>query len=181
MVFCGRGFQPRSSRQDAAPTWKNLNFTGSGMDIFANPDESAVKKLLSESDLPIEDITAQHLQHFFGCGSDSELEGLVGLELYGEVALLRSLAVATAHRSAGLGSGLVAHAERIAKEHGITSLYLLTTTAEAFFLRRGYVRIPREEAPAAIKGTQEFSGICPVSSAFMVKHLEPISKTPRSN
>jgi amino-acid N-acetyltransferase len=141
------------------------------MDIFANPDESAVKQLLSESGLPIEDITAQHLQDFFGCGSGLELDGLVGLELYGEVALLRSLAVASSRRGSGVGSGLVAHAERHAWEQGVQSLYLLTTSAEKFFLRRGYTRIPRDEAPTAIKGTKEFSGICPVSSVFMVKHL----------
>ena len=141
------------------------------MDIFANPDESAVKQLLSESGLPIEDITAQHLQDFFGCGSGLELDGLVGLELYGEVALLRSLAVASSRRGSGVGSGLVAHAERHARDQGVQSLYLLTTTAEKFFLRRGYARIPRDEAPAAIKGTKEFSGICTTSSAFMVKYL----------
>jgi amino-acid N-acetyltransferase len=141
------------------------------MDIFPNPDESAVKQLLSESGLPIEDITSQHLHHFFGCGSGLELDGLVGLELYSDVALLRSLAVAAAHRRFGLGSRLVAHAERIAQDHGVKSLYLLTTTAESFFLRRGYVRIPREDAPPAIIGTKEFGGICPLSSAFMVKRL----------
>jgi amino-acid N-acetyltransferase len=149
---------------------------GSSMNIFTNPSESAVKQLLSESGLPIEDITDQHLQHFFGCGSGLELEGLVGLELYGDVALLRSLAVTAEKRGSGLGSKLVEHAEGYAREKGVTSLYLLTTTAEAFFLRRGYARIPREEAPAAIKGTQEFAGICPASSAFMVKHFKPISK-----
>ena len=147
---------------------------GSSMNIFTNPNESAVKQLLSESGLPMADITTQHLQHFFGCSSDLKLEGLVGLELYGEVALLRSLAVTAERRGWGLGSKLVEHAEGYAREKGVTSLYLLTTTAEAFFLRRGYARIPREDAPAAIKGTKEFSGICPVSSAFMVKHLEPI-------
>ena len=141
------------------------------MDIFTNPDESAVKQLLSESGLPVADITAQHLQHFFGCGSGLELEGLVGLELYGEAALLRSLAVASSRRGSGVGSGLVAHAELHAREQGVQSLYLLTTTAEKFFLRRGYARIPRENAPAAIKTTSEFSGICPTSSAFMVKYL----------
>jgi len=141
------------------------------MDIFANPDEAAVKQLLSESGLPIEDITAQHLQDFFGCGSGLELEGVVGLELYGEVALLRSLAVASSRRSAGLGARLLAHAECHAREQGVQSLYLLTTTAERFFLRRGYAQTPREEAPAAIKTTREFSGICPTSSAFMVKYL----------
>ena len=141
------------------------------MDILPNPDESSVKNLLSESGLPIEDITAQHLHHFFGTGSGLELEGLVGLELYGDVALLRSLAVASSRRGSGVGPGLVAHAERYARDKGVQSLYLLTTTAEQFFLRRGYARIPREDAPAAIKGTKEFSGICPLSSTFMVKQL----------
>ena len=144
------------------------------MDIFTNPDESSVKHLLSESGLPIADITAKHMEHFFGCGSGSNLEGVVGLELYGEVALLRSLAVTASRRGAGLGSVLVAHAERYAREQGAKSLYLLTTTADAFFLRRGYARIPREEAPEAIKNTKEFGGICPLSSAFMIKNLEPI-------
>ena len=141
------------------------------MKIFANPDESSVKQLLSESSLPISDITTQHLQHFFGCGSSLGLEGVIGLELFGEVALLRSLAVASSRRGTGVGSGLVAHAERHARDQGVQSLYLLTTTAEQFFLRRGYARIPRDKAPVAIKSTSEFSGICPVSSAFMVKYL----------
>jgi amino-acid N-acetyltransferase len=141
------------------------------MHIFEKPDLSDVKRLLAESGLPTVDITAQHLHHFFGCGPKGELEGVVGLEIYGTVALLRSLAVTAAQRGLGLGSGLVEHAEGYAWGKGVKSLYLLTTTAEAFFRRSGYVRIPREEAPAAIKATREFSGICPVSSALMVKHL----------
>ena len=141
------------------------------MDILPNPDESSVRNRLSESGLPVEDITAQHLQHFFGCGSGSKLEGVVGLELYGDAALLRSLAVAAERRGSGLGSKLVAHAEGYARGKGVKSLYLLTTTAEAFFQRRGYAKIPRENAPPAVKATREFSGICPLSSAFMVKHL----------
>jgi amino-acid N-acetyltransferase len=141
------------------------------MKIFANPNESAVKKLLAESDLPTADITAQHPAHFFGCAHGGDLGGVVGLELYGDVALLRSLAVAPGRRRSGLGSRLVVHAERYALDQGVRSVYLLTTTAESFFQRLGYARIPREEAPAAIRATHEFSGICPVSSAFMLKHL----------
>ena len=141
------------------------------MNTFAKPSETAAKQLLSESGLPIKDITAKHLQHFFSCGPGPDLEGLVGLELYGEVALLRSLVVAPNQRGSGLGSRLVEHAEHYARDRGVKSLYLLTMTAEAFFLRRGYARLLRENAPEAIRNTKEFSGICPLSSAFMVKNL----------
>jgi amino-acid N-acetyltransferase len=141
------------------------------MNIIAHPSESAAKRLLVEAGLPTADITAQHLQHFFFCGPGQDIEGLIGLELYGEVALLRSLAVAPNQRGSGLGSRLVEHAERYARDQGVKSLYLLTMTAEAFFMRLGYVRIARDEAPADIKTTTEFSGICPTSSAVMVKYL----------
>ncbi len=158
-----------SSRQDAAPTG-SFDTIRSDMDIFEKPNEADVKRLLAESGLPTADITAQHLHHFFGCGHKGKLKGVVGLELYAEVALLRSLAVAIERRGAGTGSKLVEHAEGYARNQGVKSLYLLTATAEAFFQHRGYTRIPREDAPAAIAGTREFSGICPVSSAFMTKH-----------
>jgi amino-acid N-acetyltransferase len=147
------------------------NLEGVEVNIFARPNEAEVKQLLSESGLPIEDLTEQHMPHFFGCASGGKLKGVVGLELYGELALLRSLAVAADQRRSGLGSRLVEHAERHSREQGVKSLYLLTATAESFFLRRGYVRLPREEAPESIKNTKEFAGICPLSSAFMVKHL----------
>jgi amino-acid N-acetyltransferase len=47
----------------------------------------------------------------------------------------------------------------------------LTTTAESFFAKHGYQRAARESAPAAIRGTREFAGICPASSTFMLRHL----------
>jgi amino-acid N-acetyltransferase len=74
-------------------------------------------------------------------------------------------------RSTGLGTALAAHAERYAQGRGVTHLYLLTTTAESFFAGRGYLHLARDKAPEAIQSTREFSGICPASSAFMVKRL----------
>ncbi|MFZ0610942.1 MAG: arsenic resistance N-acetyltransferase ArsN2 [Desulfobacterales bacterium] len=141
------------------------------MDIFIRPSETGVKRLLNESQLISSDLTPEHLRHFFGLGTIEELEGVVGLELFGTVALLRSLAVVSSRRRAGLGSKLVAHVEDYARNKGIKSLYLLTNTAESFFKHRGYQRIGRDNAPPAIRETKEFSEICPVTSAFMVKHL----------
>jgi amino-acid N-acetyltransferase len=139
--------------------------------VSARPPLSAVVALLSAARLPTEDLTERHCEHFFYFGSASRPDGVVGLELFGDVALLRSLVVADEHRGTGAGSQLLAHAERDARARGVERLYLLTTTAESFFARRGYTCTARDAAPEAIRATREFSGICPSSSAFMVKVL----------
>jgi amino-acid N-acetyltransferase len=100
------------------------------------------------------------------------LEGVVGLEPHGEAGLLRSLAVRHDRRRSGLGSALVQELERVAGARGIRRLYLLTTTAEAFFAHRGYIREPREQAPEVIRRTPEFASLCPASAAFMGKSLQ---------
>lgn len=141
------------------------------MKIIANPPASTVREMLLEANLPVSDITPEKLGSFYACESGGTVEGLVGLELLGRTGLLRSLVVCEKCRSNGLGSALVAHAESVARKNGIEELYLLTTTAEQFFSRLGYHKIPRETAPPEIRHTSEFSGICPASSAFMVKHL----------
>jgi amino-acid N-acetyltransferase len=96
----------------------------------------------------------------------------VGVELFGDVALLRSLAVRVDARSSGMGTALVRHVENHAVSQGVRTLYLLTTTAEGFFTRLGYASVAREAAPPAIRSTREFAGICPASSAFMSKQLQ---------
>jgi amino-acid N-acetyltransferase len=139
--------------------------------ITARPPLSVAVALLSAARLPTEDLTERHCEHFFFMGSSDTPEGMVGLELFGEAALLRSLVVADERRGSGTGSALLAHAEQYARAKGVEQLYLLTTTAELFFSNRGYTRAPRDTAPGSIRTTREFSGICPASSAFMVKQL----------
>jgi amino-acid N-acetyltransferase len=114
--------------------------------IRARPPRSAAIALLESQGLPVSDITDEHLEHFFFVGSDGSPTGLVGLEVYGTDALLRSLIVGEAARGKGLGSVLVEHAEQYAASKSVRSMYLLTTTAEAFFKRLGYERIDRRNA-----------------------------------
>jgi amino-acid N-acetyltransferase len=143
----------------------------SAVSITAGPKLPAAVALLSSAGLPSEDLTQQHCDGFFYIGPEAAPAGLVGLELFGEVALLRSLVVSAGLRDSGAGSRLLAHAENHARTRGVKNLYLLTTTAEEFFARRGYARADRGHAPPAIRATREFSGICPASSAFMHKQL----------
>ena len=142
-----------------------------GVAITARPPLEAAIALLRASDLPTEDLTDTHLEHFFAAGTAESPVGLVGLELFDSDALLRSLVVDPHARTAGVGSRLVEHAEAHARARGATAIYLLTTTAERFFARRGYVRAERSTAPTSIQSTREFASLCPASSAFMVKHL----------
>lgn len=140
--------------------------------INAKPTLSAAVALLTSANLPVEDLTDQHCRHFFFLGPSAAPEGLVGLEIFGPIALLRSLVITAAQRGTGAGTRLLLHAEAHAREQGVRQVYLLTTTAEDFFARRGYQRCAREAAPAAIRSTREFAGICPASSAFMCKQLQ---------
>jgi amino-acid N-acetyltransferase len=139
--------------------------------ISMRPGLAEVAQLLAAAGLPTADLTDQHCQSFFHAGPATAPTGVVGLEVFGDVALLRSLVVAPRERSAGAGSMLVRHAEDHARAAGVRRVYLLTTTAEAFFTRLGYENTSRESAPAAIRATREFAGICPASSAFMSKAL----------
>ncbi|MFC3551049.1 arsenic resistance N-acetyltransferase ArsN2 [Lysobacter cavernae] len=134
--------------------------------------DDEVAALLVAADLPVADLggTASPA-HLFGLRRNGVLVGVVGLEHYGRVALLRSLAVAGARRHGGSGGELLRHAENWAARSGVQQLYLLTTTAAGFFARHGYRDCMRDAAPEAIAATAQFAGLCPASSAFMHRTL----------
>ena len=140
--------------------------------IFRHPPEAAVRRLLAEAKLPSEDLNATHFPHFFGCGEMQAPQGVVGVEIHGEDALLRSLVVDPATRGRGCAKALVARAERHAQESGARRIFLLTTTAAEFFSHLGYNRIERDAAPQGIRATSQFSALCPTSSVLMMKELE---------
>jgi amino-acid N-acetyltransferase len=147
-----------------APTQVPLLFT-------ARPELPVVVRVLEHAGLPTLDLTQLHLEHFFYCGPNDAPTGLVGLELYETNALLRSLWVAPASRTAGLGSALVDHVEDYARAQGARVVYLLTTSAEGFFARLGYQRIARGSVACAVQASREFTELCPDSSAVMIKAL----------
>lgn len=141
------------------------------MRIHPHPPAAKVKKLLAACKLPSADLEGEHFEHFFGCGEEADPKGVVGVELYGEFGLLRSLAVDQTARRRGCGKRLVKEAEQYAAGRGVQSLYLLTTTADEYFAAMGYMRVDRAQVPEAIRNTREFSSLCSSSSRVMVKDL----------
>jgi amino-acid N-acetyltransferase len=136
-------------------------------------DFPEIVRLLAEAALPHDDLTPEHLRHFLVLRDGGGIAGVVGMEVADDAGLLRSLAVPHARRGGGLASRLVDALEAHARSAGIRTLYLLTTTAEGFFARRGYARTERAAVPDAIAATPEFRGICPASAACMARALVP--------
>ncbi|MDH4108543.1 MAG: arsenic resistance N-acetyltransferase ArsN2 [Gammaproteobacteria bacterium] len=135
-------------------------------------DWPRVRELLVLAELPVNDLAAERMGDFLvWVGGDGSPGAAIGLERYGEVALLRSLVVAQASRGAGLGSRLVAELEDVARTDGLHELWLLTNDADGFFAKLGYRVVNRADAPKAVQGSPEFSSICPASAILMMKKL----------
>lgn len=134
-------------------------------------DLALLRSWLVAEGLPVDDLTPAHLDDFLILQVRDAPVGAIGLEQYGDIGLLRSLVVSEAARGAGAGGRLVAALEAAAREQGVGELWLLTIDADAWFARLGYRVRTRDRAPAAIRATREFSGLCPGDAVLMSKTL----------
>lgn len=122
--------------------------------------------LLQSSGLPHQDLNFQ--QHILmGYYDDDELVGTGGLEIYGENALLRSLAVKIGARGLSLGSSILKDLIVQAKKNNLKGIYLLTETAASFFALKGFKEISRDRVPDEVRRSSEFSHVCPTSATCM--------------
>lgn len=138
-------------------------------------DLSAVEELLSANNLPIDGVK-DNFSNFVVAEDEDGIAGAIGLEKFGSVALLRSAVVSPDHRGSGLGTQLVEHVLEQAVGDGIEDLYLLTTTAEKYFPRFGFMRTARSTVPTAIKSSAEFQGACPDTAVVMSRRIVTTSE-----
>ena len=129
-----------------------------------------VRRLLADNALPVADLDTAAIDWVVAVDGD-RLVGAVGLETFGDAALLRSLVVDASARSIGIGDALVVAVESQARSSGIATLALLTQTAESFFAGRGWQVVPRDALPAGVKASSEFRSLCPASATAMAKPL----------
>lgn len=129
--------------------------------------EGTIKSLLKRNNLPSEDILPNNLKDFFIAKTKEKIIGIIGLEIFEEIGLLRSLCVEETFRKKGIGFLLYKDLSIYAHSKGIRELYLLTTTAEAFFHRLGFLTVDRSIVPESIRMTSEFRDLCPSSAVCM--------------
>jgi amino-acid N-acetyltransferase len=135
-------------------------------------DWPRIEALLRRVGLPLDGL-GEHLMTTLVRRMDDEITGCAALELYGDYALLRSVAVDKPHQGQGLGHDLTQAALDLAREKGVQGVYLLTETAGEFFPRFGFHPTHRSEVPEAVRQSVEFTSACPENALVMVLSLEP--------
>lgn len=100
-------------------------------------DWPAVSELLAASKLP-RDGAQDHLPSFVVALREGTVVGVAGLEIYGDVALLWSVAVRAEQRRQGIGQSLMQELVRQAQAQRMLNIYLLTTTAAGYFATHGF-------------------------------------------
>jgi amino-acid N-acetyltransferase len=129
-------------------------------------DVAAIKALLEQSALPVDGID-DHWKTFIVARDGAQIVGCGGSEAYQFAALIRSVAVAPEYRSHGLGRRIVRQLIDRLASRGLREFYLLTTTAEGYFRKRGFKTIDRDEVHPQLLSSREFQGACPDSAVCM--------------
>jgi amino-acid N-acetyltransferase len=123
--------------------------------------------LLHRAELPAGGVE-EHLSTFLVAEENGWIVACAGLEIEEDAALLRSVAVAPAWRSRGLGIEIVRQALRLAAASGSTTVYLLTMTAAPFFGKLGFKPCLRAEIEASFPRSSETApGSCCASAEPM--------------
>ena len=129
-----------------------------------------LKAALAAEGLPVEDLRCAY-NRFYALEEKGEVLGYAGLERRDGAALLRSVVVPPELRRSGIGRRLVEATLDQAAALGHGEVHLLTLTAAEYFERLGFERVAREDVPAGIAASAEFSRLCPASAACLRRAL----------
>ncbi|MEO5583228.1 MAG: GNAT family N-acetyltransferase, partial [Saprospiraceae bacterium] len=110
-------------------------------------DLGFIRKLLVAHSLPTTDLIASPIDFLVALDSDENIRGCIGMEVYGEDGFVRSFAVDESIQNKGLGAALLERLTERSRSKGIRNLHLLTTTAETYFQKKGFIKTDRQDAP----------------------------------
>jgi len=140
--------------------------------IATKTDLAMIIELLQTNELPTEDIHSE-TQHFFVLESDNSIIACCAVELYPPDGLLRSFAVRKEFQNMGYGKLIYDFTIKQSKQDlKLSTLYILTTTANNYFHKQNWKLINRIDTPKTIQASEEFASICPVSAVCMSLELK---------
>jgi amino-acid N-acetyltransferase len=113
----------------------------------------------------------EHLATMLVARDNGRVVGSAALEVYDDGVLLRSVAVVAGREHQGIGHELTNAALKLAATLRAPAVFLLTTTADAYFPRFGFERIERSAVPTSVQASVEFTSACPSAATVMRKPL----------
>lgn len=146
----------------------SMTLTSLPRDQF-NLDVTTFQQLLLLANLPTDDLL--ETGRFFVLEDKRGLVGFGGLEGTGPDQLLRSVAVAPGLRHRGFGAVATERLAEQARVDGARRLWLLTTSAEEYFARLGWVRADRASAPEIVQNSRMYHEFCPPEAVLMMRPL----------
>jgi amino-acid N-acetyltransferase len=129
-------------------------------------DLDAIHRLLEAEGLPTAGVD-EHWRTFIVARDGDRVIGCGGAEAYQLAALIRSIAIDAGYRGRGIGRRMVRQLIDRLASRGLREFYLLTTTAESYFQKRGFKTIDRDEVHPQILQSQELQGACPDTAVCM--------------
>jgi UDP-N-acetylmuramate: L-alanyl-gamma-D-glutamyl-meso-diaminopimelate ligase len=139
---------------------KLLDAIGDAMRPARAADMPAVRELLATVGLPEEPARDDQAPTFFVLHNEQGLVGSVALEVLGDDAVLRALAVHPEHRGAGYGWMLADMAVSQARWRGVRRIYLLTESASDFFAAKfGFRVVDRSTLSRLVAASETFTAV----------------------
>jgi len=130
-------------------------------------DMPELRDVLKENGLDVDELDDSQHSDFLVLRNENGFVGCVGLEVYGEDGILRSLAVKKGARGVGYGWMLADTAISRARQRGVRRCYLLTETASDFFAaKHGFRVVVRSTIAKRVTDSSLFQH-CPDSAVAM--------------
>jgi UDP-N-acetylmuramate: L-alanyl-gamma-D-glutamyl-meso-diaminopimelate ligase len=137
---------------------KLLDAIGDAIRPAQRGDMDSVREILKSVNLSDEQARDNQFQSFFVLRNEKGNVGCVSLEVYGDDAVLRALAVDPEFRGAGYGWMLADMAVGQARWRGVRRIYLLTESASDFFAAKfGFRVVDRTTLSKSISGSETFA------------------------
>jgi UDP-N-acetylmuramate: L-alanyl-gamma-D-glutamyl-meso-diaminopimelate ligase len=136
---------------------KLLDAIGDAIRPAQRTDMGSVRAILTSVNLADEAARDDQFTSFFVLRNEKGTVGCVSLEVYGDDAVLRALAVDPEFRGAGYGWMLADMAVGQARWRGVRRIYLLTESASDFFAAKfGFRVVDRSTLSKSVAGSETF-------------------------
>jgi amino-acid N-acetyltransferase len=129
-------------------------------------DLEELVSFLEDNGLPTIGVESCYPNFVIATDETGAMLGVAGLEIYGQSALLRSVAVQKNSRRMGHGRTLVDAVLRSAKQNGVHTIYLLTESAFDYFKHLGFDLVDRNDIDEAVMTSLEFTECCSTALAM---------------